>query len=927
MTAPAAPEHPPATSKRPTFKRPGPILSWAAVVALMVGIVFSLVAFWGLRGWERAAALQRAEAHFEEQAEHVSLLVQREVSRHLATVEAVEALFEASEVVTRAEFDTFTRVLLARNPNIRRFAWAPQVSREERSAFEAGVRRGLPGFEVRAGAGGTGEVLFPIEFMSPSVGPAELGLDLASVPALRDAAMDAASRGRGVAVGPLPLAPLGGGEGVGVAVLVPFYRAPTEAGGPVLRGFVVELLDIATTVRTAVGDRSLDAWLSDSAGQPLMAWHAGVPMEATHAPPTTAGATQSRLIVGDQLWILTLAPSQAAVPYGPGGAAWFVLSVGLAASAGGAAYLERLRRHAEALSAANAALNREMTWRKEAERTRERLSDVVDATSDLVAMADPGDHLFYLNPAGRALVGLGEREDVGRTLLTDLMSHESRVRIPPPGPEPEASLWQGEIELCSPDGTEIPALGVIQTHLGADGAVEYRSAIAHDIRERKAAERQLERHAYYDELTDLPNRRLLERRLGEAIGGDGGAGRVAVLLVNPDRFRFVSYALGPAYRDLTMRALARRFEALVRPGETLTHYVGDTFALVLPEAGFARVQRVRDALFEAMAEPLTVDGADVRLGISIGACFYPDDGGDVAALLRYADAALNEAMEEGGGSCQFFTSELHQRLQERVTIEAELRCALERDELTLYYQPQVDLASGRLAGVEALLRWRHPRLGLLGPGHFVKIAEESRLILPIGDWAIENACRQARKWREAGVPPLQIGVNVSASQLGQADLEGRIRRAMREGRIHPGELELELTESALMADPDEVREIFGRLRDNGCRIAIDDFGTGYSCLSYLKQLPVDRLKIDQSFVRDVVTDASSAGIVRTIIAMAGHIGLATIAEGVSDAAQVDFLRREGCPEIQGYFVSRPVPPDEIPPLESALRAQPLMSMA
>jgi diguanylate cyclase (GGDEF)-like protein/PAS domain S-box-containing protein len=902
-------------------------------VALVVGIAFSFVAFWGLRGWERASDLQRAEASFEEQAEHVSLLLQQDVSRHLASIDGVGALFAASAEVTRAEFDTFTRVILERNPNIRQFAWAPRVREADRAAYEARVRRELPGFSVRAGsvragavrAGDTGpdEVLFPVEFMSPPVAPAELGLDLASVPALRDATRNAASSGREVTVGPLPLAPLGGGDGVGVAVLLPFYATPAEAAEPALQGFVIELLDVGAMVRTAVGDRELDVWLSDAAGREVMAWRAGVATEPTRAP-TAGPVTRNGLTLGDQLWILTLAPSGAEVLSGPGYAAWVVLSVGLAASAAGAAYLARLRSHAEILSAANTALGEEMTRRQEAERTRERLSGVVEATSDLVAMADPADHLFYLNRAGRAMVGMGEQEDVGRTLLTDLLTPASRVRVPPSNAL-EHNPWQGEIELRRRDGGEVPALGVVQTHLGPDGAAEYRSAIAHDIRERKAAERQLERHAYYDDLTDLPNRRLLERRLGETIAAAAGKDRVTVLLVNPDRFRFVSFTLGPAYRDQTMRALARRLETLVRPGELLAYYAGDTFALILPGGGAGRLRRVRDALFEAMVEPLLVNGTEVRLGVSIGACFYPDDGTDVSALLLHADAALHRATELGGGTCQLFTAELHRRLQERVTLEAELRHAIERDELTLYYQPQVDLTSGRLAGVEALLRWRHPRLGLLGPSQFVQVAEDSRLILPIGDWVLENACRQARAWREAGVPPLQLGVNVSAYQLGQADLEARIRRAMRDGDIHAGELELELTESALMADPGEVREIFGRLRDGGCRIAIDDFGTGYSCLSYLKQLPVDRLKIDQSFVRDVASDARSAGIVRTIIAMAGYIGLETIAEGVSDAAQADFLRREGCPEIQGFFVSQPVPPDEVPGLESALRTRPLVS--
>ncbi len=889
-------------------------------MALIAGVIFSVIAFWAMRGWEHASSVRLAEERFEEQAMHVGLLLQRDVSRHMAAADAVQALFQASVDVTRDEFDTFTGRLLAQNPGIRRIAWAPRVVDTERASFEAAVRRDVPGFAVRPGDEGPGEVLFPVTYLSPAADPTELGLDVASVSALEEAASRAAATGRAATVGPVPLATLGGGEGIGVAVLLPHYRATTADAAPVLQGFLVELLDIGSVVGAAAED--LDVWLADDSGRTVVAWRGGVPTEAT-APPTHGLVRRSGLTLGDRLWSLTLGAPAPTLPTAPGYGAWLVLVVGLTASAVGAAYLARLRVVAADLSTANLALSDEMARREEAERTRQRLSDVLEATSDLVAMAEPGDHLLFLNRAGRALVGVGEDEDIGRTLLTDLMRPASHARLPR-GLASLGDHWQGELDLRPRDGGEIPALGVIQTHRGRTGAIEYRSAIAHDIRGRKAAERQLERHAYYDELTELPNRRLLERRLAETIAEAGGKERVAVLLVNPDRFRFVSFSMGPAYRDLTMRALARRFGALVRPGETLAHYVGDTFALVLPGATGARVNRVRDALYDAMAEPLTVEGAEIRLGISIGACYYPEDGTDVASLLRHADAALNHAIEQGGGVCQTFTRELHARLQDRLTMESELRQAVERDELTLYYQPQMDLVNGRLTGVEALLRWHHPRHGLLGPGEFVSVAEETRLILPIGEWAMQRACHQAREWREAGLPPLQMGVNVSSYQLGQADLEARIHEAMREGGLGTGDLELELTESVLMADPDEVRKLLGRLRDHGCRVAIDDFGTGYSCLSYLKQLPVDRLKIDQSFVRDVTSDASSAGIVRTIIAIADHLKLGTIAEGVSNVEQVDFLRREGCRAIQGYFVSQPIPADEIPRLASTLRAQPLV---
>jgi diguanylate cyclase (GGDEF)-like protein/PAS domain S-box-containing protein len=902
------------TIPRPRGRRLDPSLS-PAPLALLVGIAFSIVAFWAMRGWERALAAHEIQDRFQERAEHASLRLQERVSRHLAALEGVEALFEASTEVTRAEFDTFTRGLVQQNPSIRQLAWAPRVRADDRESFESRVRLEVPGFAVHAGDAPSGSVLFPVDYTAPVAGPADLGLDLGSVRALQDALAHAASTGRGTTVGPLPLAPLGGGDSVGVAVFLPFYRAGTE-GTPALQGFVVELLDLGSIL--AATAEGLDAWLSDTTGRPALAWRAGSPIALT-APPTVGLVRRSGLTLDDQVWTVALALPEGPAAPAAGMASWTVLIVGCGASTVGAVYLARLRRFAADLSTANVAFTQEMTRRRAAEETRERLSGVLEETSDLVAMADPGDHLLYLNRAGHALVGIDEHEELGRTLLTDLLSPASRARLPRGGDA--VASWQGEIELRRRDDGEIPALGVLQTHLDPDGEVAYRSVIAHDIRERKAAELRLERHAYHDELTDLPNRRMLERRLEETLAEAHG-GRVAVLLVNPDRFRLVSFSLGPAYHDLTMRALARRLQTLVRPGETLAHYVGDTFALILPGGTLAQVHRVRDALFEAMAEPLLVDGAEIRLGISIGACFSPEDGGSVAELLRHADAALNHATELGGGTCQFFTGALHQQLQDRLTLEAELRTALEHDELTLYYQPQVDLASGALAGVEALLRWHHPRLGLLGPAGFVKIAERSRLILPIGDWVLEHACRQAAAWRRAGGPTLKVGVNVSAYQLGQVDLDARIRGAMRASALRPGELEIELTESALMADPGELRELLGRLRDNGCRIAIDDFGTGYSCLSYLKQLPVDRLKIDQSFIRDVATDASSSGIVRAIIVLARQLGLTTIAEGVSDPAQVAFLRTEGCPEIQGYVVSAPVPPEDIPPLLDGLRSRP-----
>jgi diguanylate cyclase (GGDEF)-like protein/PAS domain S-box-containing protein len=437
----------------------------------------------------------------------------------------------------------------------------------------------------------------------------------------------------------------------------------------------------------------------------------------------------------------------------------------------------------------------------------------------------------------------------------------------------------------------------------------YYEGIVQDITERKAAEEQVQFLAYYDALTGLPNRTLFQDRLAKALASARRRGeKVALLFLDLDRFKTINDSLGHSVGDRLLQQAAGRLKEWAREQDTVARLGGDEFVVVLTALkDVADVAVAADRIIKAMTAEFVVQGHSLNVTCSLGISVFPDHGTEGETLIKNADAAMYSAKENGNG-LQFFTQDMNIRAVERLTLENNLRLALERSELFLVYQPQVDIATGNITGAEALLRWRHPQLGLIPPGKFIPIAESSGLIIPIGEWVLRTACAQARQWQEEGLPAIPVAVNVSAVQFRQDRFLQVVRKVLDETGLPPQFLELELTEGLLLSNGELTLTVLQELRKMGLKLSIDDFGTGYSSLSYLKHFPVYKLKIDRSFVQAMTTDPEDAAITSTIISMAKSLDLKVIAEGVENEEQLFFLQAHSCDELQGYYFSKPLTP-------------------
>ncbi len=436
------------------------------------------------------------------------------------------------------------------------------------------------------------------------------------------------------------------------------------------------------------------------------------------------------------------------------------------------------------------------------------------------------------------------------------------------------------------------------------------SKLINEISERKRAEERLNYMAHYDELTGLPNRILFNHRLKQAMMEAAARERlVALMFVDLDRFKTINDTLGYEIGDVLLKAVAERLKDCLRRGDTVARLSGDEFALVFADmAHIDDASRLAQKILDSFTTPFRIGERDLFITSSIGITLYPFDQDDANTLLKNADAAMYRAKEQGRNNYQFYTSEMNVRALERLSFETNLRQALERDEFILHYQPKVDLVTGNVIGMEALLRWQNPELGLVSPTEFIPLAEETGLIVAIGEWVIRTACKQNKAWQAAGLPSLRISVNLSARQFKEKNLVERVAQALKETGLEARYLELELTES-LLQTPETTITPLKELHALGIHLSIDDFGTGYSSLSYLKRFPIDTLKIDRSFVRDITTDADDAAIANAIITMAHSLGMYVVAEGVETGEQLAFLCQRKCDSMQGYYFSKPLPAD------------------
>lgn len=472
--------------------------------------------------------------------------------------------------------------------------------------------------------------------------------------------------------------------------------------------------------------------------------------------------------------------------------------------------------------------------------------------------------------------------------------------------------WRGEIWNRRKNGEVFPEWLSITAVRDPQGDTPHFVAIFNDISELKVAQDRLERVANHDPLTGLPNRRLLNELLEHAIRRAGREqGKVATLFIDLDRFKIVNDTLGHEVGDGLLTQVAERTGDAIRESDLLARLGGDEFIVVMDSLRDASdAAAVARKIIQTLQQPFYLKGHEIFIGASIGISLYPEDGADSAELIKAADIAMYQVKNEDRNNFCFYSTTLSTSRNERFTLETELRHALERNQLELFYQPQVDLDSGRIRGGEALLRWRHPELGLVAPGRFIPLAEETGLILPIGEWVLRESARQVAEWVGQGYPLQWVSVNVSGVQIQRSNFSDTAYGVLVEAGCDASLLELEITESTVMHNTEHVSAVIDRLKQLGFRLAIDDFGTGYSSMAHLKRLPMDKLKIDQSFVRDLPHNVQDAAIARAILALGHSMELSVIAEGVETAEQADFLREMGCEQAQGYHFGKPVPAKE-----------------
>ncbi|CAA7612547.1 conserved hypothetical protein [Magnetospirillum sp. LM-5] len=540
---------------------------------------------------------------------------------------------------------------------------------------------------------------------------------------------------------------------------------------------------------------------------------------------------------------------------------------------------------------------------------------VIEASLDGIIICSPQGLIEFVNPSFTLLTGYAYDEVIGKnpSLLKSGRHDETFYRAMWDTLAAEG-VWQGEVWNRRKTGEIYPEWLTINVIRDEDGRITQYAAVFSDITERKRTEERIKNLAYFDVLTGLPNRRLFTDRLQIAIANAHRHDhQLAIMFLDLDLFKRINDSLGHGIGDRVLVETANRLSHCVREGDTVARLGGDEFVVLLPEIDHIEdAAKLAERIIAHVKMPFQVTDHELYVTTSIGIAVYPDDGTTAETLIKNADTAMYRAKDLGRNAFQLYTPAMNARSFERLAMESALRHALTRNEFTLVYQGKVNLVNGQMSGVEALARWRHPEMGMVSPVEFIPLAENMGLISEIGAWALKAACHQCKSWHELGLPKVRIAVNVSTLQFREGDIPSLVTEALAESGLEPHYLELEITESVLMARVDDVSQVLRDLRAMGVHVSIDDFGTGYSSLSYLKKIPIDALKIDRSFVADIEDGTGDgAEIVSTIIDLAHNLKLRAIAEGVETAEQADFLRSKGCDEIQGYLVSRPVSGEDL----------------
>lgn len=570
-------------------------------------------------------------------------------------------------------------------------------------------------------------------------------------------------------------------------------------------------------------------------------------------------------------------------------------------------YMERLKEFRDDLEL-------EIDERIHAEQQLQLFAMVFENALEGISITDTSGAIVAVNPSFTTITGFEPEEVIGknprvlksdrhdkdfyRHMWTTLRNHGS---------------WHGEIWNRRKNGESYPEILSISSVRNDEGEVINYVAVFHDISDMKLKDEQIEHQAYHDALTGLPNRALARDRLGVAIShARRDETKVAVLFLDLDNFKNINDSLGHARGDLLIQQVAKRLLQGFEDADTVARFGGDEFLLIVPDLGKEReVVELANRVLQSFDEPYFVDDHEVQVTPSVGVTLYPDDGDSAGVLIKNADMAMYQSKAKGKNSYFLFTQEMNDRIARRLKLESDMRQALKDREFTVYFQPKIHLSTGAVVGMEALVRWQKPDGSIISPADFIPLAEETGLIVPLGEFVLETSCRAMQVFDGIGCSDITVAVNLSPIQFGQDDLVGMVVANLERNGLSPSKLELEITESTLMTDIQSSVDKLNNLVDHGISIAIDDFGTGHSSLYYIKNFPIDVLKIDQSFVRDITTDASDAQIVETIILMARNLGIKVVAEGVETREQLGLLEKFGCELIQGYYYSRPLPLEDV----------------
>ncbi|PUA20172.1 EAL domain-containing protein [Glaciimonas sp. PCH181] len=933
---------------------------FAAVSGLVLGLAITLAGFVGVRYLER----QKMQSDFSQSANNHLRAVKQGFEGVVYKLRTVAQLFAVVDSVSRTQFHDFAAPLLTRSSYIQALSFQRLISPSQRVAYEVEMRKQFPDFFIREMTGTDAEPGLAsissasaafnsgntpyrvVDYIEPMSGnEAAFGLNMANNPAQIEAIERARDTGLPSATNVYSLAQPRAYKW-GLAILMPIYQRAAILNSVVDRRLAVTgYASVVLRVEEVVGKMLAKEDNDGSEGKVVLNVYASAtpdPSRLVYRSVNQDGAAISGKS-GSMLsaWLFQDQSASIAHRFDIAGKPWYMIAItpqvnvvrdhlgsllvliaGSLLSLFGASYMYVVTRRSlriqrliavrmQQVQRANELMKEDNVARKRAELALQLCERAIEASAHAIIIISatlPDQPVEYVNPAFERITGYVGDEVIGRNISMLHRTDSDQAGIQ----EIRSALKEHRsanaiFRSYHKDGTLFwNDMYVAPVKDDADNVSHFVVAL-YDITEMKRYEAELEHQAQYDPLTGLVNRNVLSDRLSQAIAyGARYNYQVWVLFVDLDRFKFVNDTLGHNAGDKVLKKVATLLKTFTREGDTIARLGSDEFVLILPEGddgAHGLSVKLIQRMMEAIERPLEIEGKNFFLTCSVGVAVYPNDGQEAEILLKHADIAMYRAKELGNNNYQFYTAKMNERALERLRIEGDLRSALDRNEFILHYQPQIDLRTGQIIGMEALIRWVHPTLGLVSPARFIDLAEETGLIVQIGAWVLRTACEYTKALQSQGLGYLRISVNLSVRQFYQHNLVESVAKMLDETGLAPRYLELELTESLVMTDVQLAVSILQHLKLVGVKLSIDDFGTGYSSLAYLKRFPIDALKIDQSFVRDITRDQDDAAIVASIISLAHNLRLQVIAEGVETREQLSYLQLHHCDEVQGYYFS------------------------